>query len=88
MEIGVAVLVLVLVFANVFLLKLKSYGVISVRVGVAAPDGIAGRAQGRRELQVARRRRQQGQARLHHAQPPLLGEVSFPYFVLRDHGCL
>lgn len=48
----------------------------AVRMGMAAPDGVARRPQGRSRLQVAWRRRQQGQARLHHAQPPLMGEVS------------
>ena len=47
----------------------------AVRVGVATSHRIPRRAQGRRRVQVARRHRQQGQARLHHAQPPLMGEV-------------
>jgi len=53
----------------------------AVRVGVAAPDGVPRRAQGRRRIQVAQRHRQQGQARLHHAQPPLMGKVSKSRFL-------
>ena len=56
-------------------LLLNVAGPVAVRVGVAAPDGVAGRSQGRRRLQVARWHRQQGQDRLHHAQPPFMGEV-------------
>jgi len=59
----------------------------AVRVGVATSHRIPRRAQGRRRVQVARRHRQQGQARLHHAQPPLMGELEpdGEFLLLEEH---